>query len=126
MTDPTGATPLPATGWLVSSIAQALQCQVRHGGCRWYVSTGFIALVESAENRSGFVGTVNSWSTRGEREKQRNPIAKASAFLRKNGYRRLAETHYQHWHRGLGLRAANDEIELLWRGMRVMVEASTA
>jgi hypothetical protein len=53
-------------------------------------------LVESAENRPGFVGTVNSWSTRGEREKRRKPIANVRGLLRKNGYRQLAETHYQH------------------------------
>jgi hypothetical protein len=84
-----------------------------------------MALVDSAETYPGFVGTVNSWSTRGEREKRRNPIAKASAMLRKNGYRRPAETHYQHWHRGLGLRAANRELELLGRAMRMIVGATS-
>ncbi len=117
---------LGPTGWRVSSIAQDLESQVQHDGCRWHVSIGFIALVESAENRPGFVGTVNSWSTRGEREKRRNPIAKVRALLRKNGYRQLAETHYQHWHRGLGLRAANGEVELLGRAMRTIVGAGTA
>jgi hypothetical protein len=117
---------LGPTGWRISSIAQAMQRRAQHDGCRWHVSTGFIALVESAENRPGFVGTVDSWSTRGERAKRRNPISKASALLRKSGYRRLAETHYQHWHRGLGLRAANREIGLLGRAMERIVEASTA
>jgi hypothetical protein len=117
---------LGPTGWRVSSIAQDLEARVQHDGCRWHLSIGFIALVESAENRPGFVGTVNSWSTRGEREQRRNPIAKAGALLRKNGYRQLAETHYQHWHRGLGLRAANGEVELLGRAMRTIVGARTA
>lgn len=113
-------------GWRVSSIAQDRESLVQHDGCRWHVSTGFIALVESAENRPGFVGTVNSWSTRGEREKRRNPIAKAAAILRKSGYRKLAETHYQHWHRGLVLRAANDELDLLGRAMGAIVGARNA
>ena len=117
---------LRPTRWRVSSIAQALQSQAQYDGCRWHVSIGFIARVESADNCPGFAGTVDSWSRRGARAKRRNPISKASALLRKSGYRRLAETHYQHWHRGLGLRAANAEIDLLERAMRLMLEASTA
>jgi hypothetical protein len=111
---------LRATGWRVSSIAQTVQRQVQHDGCRWHVSTSFIALVDSAENRPGFVGTVDSWSRRGERAKRRNPISKASGLLRKNGYRRLAETHYQCWHRGLGLRAAEHEIRVLTQAMKLV------
>ena len=113
---------LGPSGWRASSIAQAVQRQVKHDGCRWHVSTGFIALVESAENHPGFLATVDSWSTRGERAKRRNPISRASALLRESGYRRLAATHYQNWHRGLGLRAAAGEIELLERAMGVFVE----
>lgn len=104
---------LRPTGWRVSSIAQALDSEVQHDGCRWHVSTGFIALVDSAENRPGFLGTVNCWSTRGEREKRRNPIAKVGTLLRKHEYHRLAETHYQRWHRGLGFGAADQAIRLL-------------
>jgi hypothetical protein len=64
---------------------------------------------------------VDSWSHGGE-AKRRNPIAKVSAILRKSGYRRLADTHYQRWHRGLGARAAKEEIELLERTLRALVE----
>lgn len=117
---------LGPTGWRLRSIAQDLESRVQHDRCRWNVSAGFVALAESAEKSPGFVGTVNSWSTRGERESRLNPIAKVRALLRKNGYRRLAETHYQHWHRGLGARAAKGEVELLTRAVRTIVGAPSA
>lgn len=116
---------LGPTGWRISSIAQVMQRQLQRDGRRWHVAMCFSALVNSAENRPGFVGMVGSWSRHGESASRGNPISKASALLRKNGYRG-DETHYQRWHRSLGPRAVNLEIELLERAMRLIVAASTA
>jgi hypothetical protein len=112
---------LGPTGWRISTIGHDRESRVQHDGCQWYVGVGLSALVDSFEKRPGFVGNVNSLSTRGEREKRRNPITRAAALLRKSGYRRLHETHYSRWHRGLSFRAAQVEIELLERALATVI-----
>lgn len=113
---------LRVSGWRVSSLGQCLQRKVQHDGCRWHVSATFKALVDSSEGRPGFTGMVDSWSNRGERMKRSNPITKAIGLLRSAGYRRVADTHYNRWHRGLGRRAAEEELHRLEQAMRLMVE----
>lgn len=110
--------------WRVSSVHHSLRRQVRDDGSRWNVYASFIVMVDSAEGPPGFAGTVGAWSKRAERLKRGSRITKALALLPPVGYRRLAEIHYNRWHRGLGFPAADREIELLERVMHLMVRAT--
>lgn len=117
---------LRGTDWEPSSIHQSLQHQVQHDGCRWHVAVKFLAAVDSAVNKPGFAGMVDTWSRVGERKKRRNPISQASRALLEKGYRRLATTHYQRWHPGLSRRAAAEEVELLEHVMASMLNRAQA